>query len=64
MKEKSVSQEMNEVTGNLMVKTIAPVVTGPDVCLYQPFFDSSCPFSSFFFLYVNMNMAHFHPTEE
>lgn len=63
MKEKSLSPETNKITDNSVVQMTVPVISGPDVCLYQPFFDYSFPFSSFF-LYVNMNTAHFHSTEE
>lgn len=41
MKEKSLSGEINEIADNPVVKTIVSVVAEPDVCLYQPFFDSS-----------------------
>lgn len=46
-----------------MIKKIAPVRTGPDVCLYQ-YFDTYILLSFFSFFFVNMDMAPYHPTEE
>lgn len=49
-----------------MIKMIAPVTAGPDVRLYQHFFDTSCLFLIIFlgFFFANMDMAPCHPTED